>query len=319
MNYQYWDPASFIQGAIPMQSPSHKELVINWHITEACNYSCRYCYAHWCKNKQRELVHDTEGVKTLLLAISQYFGTNHTNNRLYWQLNYSSVRLNIAGGEPLLYPQKIMEIAEISDDLDIRLSLITNDSLFNDNLISYLAPKLCMLGISIDSDTPQTNRSIGRTDHKGRKLDASSLTEHIQAARKLNPELRIKLNTVVNIENWEEELSGLLNKVRPERWKVLRMLPVLNDDLAINDEQFQSFIDRHPSFSDVMSIEDNDEMSESYLMIDPLGRFFQNTPNSSGQGYLYSDPILSVGVASALRSIQFSPEKYQRRYKEVNL
>jgi len=299
-----------------MQSPFHKELVINWHITEACNYSCRYCYAHWCKNKQRELIHDTKGIRALLQAISQHFSTNSTENRLYRQLNYASVRLNIAGGEPLLYPQKVMEIADTAHDLGIRLSLITNGSLFNDSLISHLAPKLCMLGISIDSDTPQTNRNIGRSDHKGLKLDTCSLTEHILAARNLNPGLRIKINTVVNSENWEEELSGLLNKVRPERWKVLRMLPVLNDDLAINDEQFRSFIDKHPDFSDVMSIEDNDEMSESYLMIDPLGRFFQNTPNSSGQGYLYSDPILSVGVASALNSIQFSPEKYQRRYEE---
>ncbi len=66
-----------------------------------------------------------------------------------------------------------------------------------------------------------------------------------------------------------------------------------------------------------MSIEDNDEMSESYLMIDPLGRFFQNTPNSLGQGYLFSDPILSVGLASALSSIQLSPEKYRRRQEGV--
>lgn len=23
------------------------ELVVNWHITEACNYNCRYCFAKW--------------------------------------------------------------------------------------------------------------------------------------------------------------------------------------------------------------------------------------------------------------------------------
>lgn len=31
--------------------PLLSELVINWHITEACNYRCRYCYAHWTVNR----------------------------------------------------------------------------------------------------------------------------------------------------------------------------------------------------------------------------------------------------------------------------
>lgn len=300
-----------------MHSSSHKELVINWHITEACNYSCHYCYAHWCKNKQRELIHDSKSVKALLQAISQHFSTNNTDSKLYRQLSYTTVRLNIAGGEPLLYPQKVMELADAAHSLGMRISLITNGSLFNDGLISFLAPKLCMLGVSIDSNNTNTNRIIGRTDNKGVLLDTDTLKKHIQAARNLNPELRIKINTVVNSENWGENLSNLLSEVGPERWKVLRMLPVLNDDLAITDQQFQSFIDKHPDFLDVMSIEDNDEMAESYLMIDPLGRFFQNTPKTSGQGYQYSDPILSAGVASALSSIQFSPDKYQRRYEEL--
>ena len=90
-----------------MQSPSHKELVINWHITEACNYSCRYCYAHWCKNKQRELIHNTADTKALLLALSQYFSPKSVVAPAQLQHKYSSIRLNIAGGEPLLYPQQM--------------------------------------------------------------------------------------------------------------------------------------------------------------------------------------------------------------------
>ena len=33
------------------------DLVINWHITEACNYQCFYCFAKWQKDDQRELLH----------------------------------------------------------------------------------------------------------------------------------------------------------------------------------------------------------------------------------------------------------------------
>ncbi|EGR3240148.1 radical SAM protein, partial [Vibrio parahaemolyticus] len=29
------------------QSRKANELVINWHMTEVCNYSCKYCFAKW--------------------------------------------------------------------------------------------------------------------------------------------------------------------------------------------------------------------------------------------------------------------------------
>ena len=36
-----------------------QQLVINWHLTEACNYSCQYCYAAWNKaTNPRELIND---------------------------------------------------------------------------------------------------------------------------------------------------------------------------------------------------------------------------------------------------------------------
>lgn len=293
------------------------ELVINWHITEACNYSCRYCYAHWCKNKQRELLHNPNQADALLQALSQYFTTNINDNSLQNKLNYSSVRLNIAGGEPLLYPQQVMGIVDTALSFGMHTSIITNGSLLNHELMSFLAPRLSVLGISVDSLSSGINKSIGRVDNKNVLLNTDTLVALTQLSRKLNPELRIKMNTVVNSKNWDDDLTTLLNEVKPERWKVLRMLPVVNGDLAINSDQFRSFANRHTEHQEIMSIEDNDEMEESYLMIDPLGRFFQNTPNSSGRGYVYSDPILAVGVEPALKSINFSIDKYLRRYEEA--
>ena len=33
--------------ALSANVPVLEELTLNWHITEACNYRCRYCYAKW--------------------------------------------------------------------------------------------------------------------------------------------------------------------------------------------------------------------------------------------------------------------------------
>lgn len=35
-------------------------LVVNWHITEACNYKCFYCFAKWQKNENKEIIHNNE-------------------------------------------------------------------------------------------------------------------------------------------------------------------------------------------------------------------------------------------------------------------
>ena len=55
----------------------------------------------------------------------------------------------------------------------------------------------------------------------------------------------------------------------------------------------------------LVSQEDNEKMTGSYVMIDPAGRFFQNT-----QGiYKYSSPIQEVGVLEALKQVGFNWKK----------
>ncbi len=59
--------------------------------------------------------------------------------------------------------------------------------------------------------------------------------------------------------------------------------------------------------------EDNSDMTQSYLMIDPMGRFFQNGNNSF---YTYSSPIHEIGFENALSSIEFDDNCYINRYKK---
>ena len=50
-------------------------------------------------------------------------------------------------------------------------------------------------------------------------------------------------------------------------------------------------------------------MTESYVMIDPAGRFFDNAQGT----YTYSLPILEVGVEEALKEVLIEPERFRRR------
>ena len=292
-----------------------QQLVINWHLTEACNYSCQYCYAAWNKaTNPRELINDAGQTLELLTELYRFFEPNNTSNSLKSNFNWSSVRLNFAGGEPLLHAKKLPLIVKQARELGFEVSMISNGSYLNENLLNLLASELTWLGISIDSDSAVANQIIGRRDRHKRLLDFNALSESLIKARLNNPNLRLKLNTVINQANHEEDLSALIELFSPEKWKVLRMLPVVNKKLAINDEQFAQFVNRHEEFSQIMSVEDNQDMRESYLMVDPYGRFFQNSQLIAGPGYTYSQPILTTGAQAAFSEMSFDHNLFDARY-----
>ncbi len=119
---------------------------------------------------------------------------------------------------------------------------------------------------------------------------------------------------MVNRLNHGEDLGPLIRRFAPDKWKVLRMLTVVSQDLVVSDRQFTAFVARHHAFSHVLCAEDNQDMRESYLMVDPHGRFFQNSPLIAGQGYAYSRPILEAGAEAAFAQMAFDPERFSSRY-----
>lgn len=291
-----------------------KELVINWHVTEGCNYSCDYCYAKWNKPKNnRDLIFDKDKTKNLLKEISKYFDSENKSNPLQNSMKWDSIRLNIAGGEPLLYPNKVLFVAQEARKLGMKVSIITNGSFLTSDLIKLLAPELSMLGLSIDSSMSDSNLKIGRADKNNEQLSINNLDEIVSEGRRINPDLKIKINTVVNSVNYGEDMLPVIELIKPDRWKVFKMLPIVSSDLMVSQDDFYTYIKRHQNDGVNISAEDNNDMTESYIMIDPKGRFFQNSIGKD-KDYDYSDPILEVGVSGAFSSIGFKSVKFTSRY-----
>jgi radical S-adenosyl methionine domain-containing protein 2 len=289
------------------------QLVINYHITEVCNYQCTYCYAKYDHNTVgRELLHDKHAVEELLKQLHAFFSPQNVENPLRLSFPYKSVRLNLAGGEPLLYPKEVLAILASARQLNFEASIITNGSRFTPNLIAELVPQLSVLGISIDSLNDVTNKAIGRVDKRLVTFSKSEYAEIITAARQAHPGIIIKINTVVNSLNCCEKISDLIFDLGADKWKIFLMLPSINGDLQISNEHFNTFVNRNKIRGLNISVEDNADMTDSYIMIDPHGRFYQT---SIGQvGHTYSRPILSVGAKAAFSEINFSVEKFQSRY-----
>lgn len=264
---------------------------VNFHLYAPCNLRCRFCFATF------EEVPGQIGLDDQL--------------RLLDALRASGVKkLNFAGGEPTLY-RHFGAVLRHAREVGFTTSIVTNGARLA-RVLDEQAGDLDWVGLSVDSADEGIQAALGRGrgDHVRR-----SLVLFDQARRHA---VRVKLNTVVTRLNWQEDMAAFVRRVRPERWKVFQVLPMggQNDEkvgpLLISDAEFRSYLERHAGLAaEGMApvAEDNDAMRGSYVMVDPLGRFFGN---ATGR-HVYSRPILEAGVHAALSEVGFSTDKFEAR------
>lgn len=280
-----------------------KRITVNWHLEKDCNYKCKFCYAHFSHINTN-------------LNIDQGFSLidEIKKNDIY--------KINFAGGEPLLN-KNVGEFIKYSKQQGLKTSIITNGSRMTKKWLTKYGRNLDQIGISCDSLDNITNTKIGRGF--GNHVE---ITERLLSRINLMNEndglnIQTKLNTVVlrnnHIENWNDFI--IRNNVK--RWKVFKILKIVGendhvyDELSINDKQFYNFIDRHRLLNDkgILVKEDNEDMSNSYIMITPDGKFYQNSNNQ----YIYSESILDVGFKNAIKQTGFDYETYEKRGGDYSL
>ncbi len=273
---------------------------VNYHIWRSCNMKCAYCFA----------TYDS------VLDSSFIAGLNATaSKRLLWLLREGGFeKVTFAGGEPTLCPW-LDEIVYYAHSLGFITCLVTNAYRLTAELVDRLAGALSWLTLSVDSADSQTNLAIGRSVAGRRVVTAEQM---LAVARRLKSHgVRLKVNTVVSAYNCEELLAGLVVEIAPERWKIMRMLKVDGENdsaalsVAVSSEQFRNFVGANTAEpgSIAVVIEDNMDMTSSYVMVDPAGRFLDN---SIGR-YSVSSPILNVGVQVAYQEMNYDKVNFIHR------
>lgn len=239
---------------------------------------------------------------------------------------------NIAGGEPMLYPG-LTELVKYILSKGVKVSLITNGSLMDEEWIKNYAGLYETIGFSVDSLNDETNRKIGRCDRSGKTMPSGRIVELCGLIRKYAPGCRIKINTVVSALNKDEAMSDFIDEIAADRWKILRMKPFQygsfsNLDIQVSDEEFEEFVERNREKNREKDKEDGKEagvetarrevvvepdMKASYVLIDSNGCLLDNAV----------DEITPVAVcdclredfAEGLRRLTLDMEKYEARYK----
>jgi radical S-adenosyl methionine domain-containing protein 2 len=262
---------------------------VSFHIVKPCNMKCKFCYATFEDmhvGAQMSLEHACTVITKLYLSGVQ--------------------KITFAGGEPLLY-KHIDDCISFSKGLGMTTSIITNGSLITHQWLVKMQGKLDWIGISVDSLDPRTNDLIGRRTKM--KIDYHALVNNINFYG-----FKLKINTVVNSFNKDEEMNEFLNIANPSRWKVFQALRVEGqndsqfDEVKVSDDEFEAFLERHSSQVSLVP-ESNESMTASYLLIDPLGRLFENSLGS----HTYSDSLINNNIEHCLSQISLDRDMFLKR------
>lgn len=259
---------------------------VSFHLVKPCNMACKFCYA----------TYNSFNVGSQLCIDNVYVILN--------KLKEAGVeKVTFAGGEPMLY--KDLELAiKHAKYLGLTTSIITNGSLITIDWLDRMMGELDWIGISIDSLNPETNKLIGRTSKNAPNYH--TLLHHIK-----DRHYKLKVNTVVNRFNEEETLFDFIEYFEVDRWKVFDTLRVEGQ----NESQFEEIRSTHftgfvlNNLTENMVVEYNDDMTASYLLIDPLGRFYENWGSETRK----SDSLITHTVEHCLKQITLNSEAFIKR------
>lgn len=274
---------------------------VNYHLWKPCNMRCDFCFATFQDVKQDALPKGHLPREDSLLLVDML-------------ARWGFEKINFAGGEPTLCPW-LPDLITRAKERGMVTSIVTNGSKITPQWLAQLNGSLDWIAVSIDTVDPEKLKRSGRAV-QNKPISRDGYLQIIGDIRQSG--IRLKINTVVTSATWEEDFAGFISAAKPERWKILQALAVDGqndgriDKYAVSAAQFERYVERNRSVESegiVVAPENNEMMTGSYVMVDPAGRFFDNTQGA----HTYSSPILDAGIADALKEVSVNAERFHQR------
>ncbi|KAI1396776.1 hypothetical protein F4819DRAFT_474328 [Hypoxylon fuscum] len=279
-----------------------KPVSLSYHFSRKCNKECAFCF----HTEKTSYVASEDDMKKGLRLLSEA----------------GMRKINFAGGEPFLYPSRLAMLCRFcKEELGLEsVSIITNGTKVTEKWMEKHGRWVDVMGVSCDSFDEETNIVIGR----GTGENVTQLFRIRDWCRQRG--IKFKLNTVVCIHNWQEDMVDTIRELDPFRWKVFQVLYVEGENdvededtrvnrrkqdakkLLISDEQFQVFCNKHQHLKCFIP-EPNSIMASSYLILDEFLCFLDKGSGVEKQ----SQSILKVGVQRALSEVRWDQEAFKQR------
>ena len=185
-------------------------LAVNWHFWPWCNYGCKFCFARF-----EDIPRADRLPKEIALTVPEMLAEAGAD------------KITFVGGEPTLCPY-LGDLLVASKEVGLTTCIVSNASGLTEAFLDEWGHLIDWVGLSIDASNDEIHAEIGR----GMRGDlARSRSHHLELAndawnRCRSRGIRMKLNTVVCKANLDDDMTELVLKLRPERWKIFEVLPV---------------------------------------------------------------------------------------------
>ena len=236
-------------------------------------------------------------------------------------------KINFVGGEPMLHPHIRAWIVH-AKSVGMVTSIVSNGTGIDREFLEAMSEHLDWVGLSIDASNDHLHAQLGR----GRKGEIKQgVSGHLRRTLPVADLLHefgvgVKLNTVVTDLNKDDDMSQIVRRIRPHRWKIFQALRIDGEneedfgELEVADRAFETYVERHQqALADLLETqvvaENNEAMLGTYAMIDPRGFVYTNAEGT----YRYSSQtMLEMGFSEAWNEVAsgFSEAAFQARNGE---
>ena len=200
-------------------STANKIPSVNFHLWRPCNMKCGFCFATFQDIDPDNLPKGHIG-RDDCISVVEALG------------EAGFQKINFAGGEPTLCPW-LSELITRASEIGLVTSIVTNGSRITPDWLQSVEGHLDWTALSIDSVNRAASLRIGRATQSG-PLGEDDYLKAVDILRA--NDVRVKVNTVVTRFNLEEDMNNFIIEARPERWKLLQVLPVKGqNDFSIGE------------------------------------------------------------------------------------
>ncbi|MDP2924898.1 MAG: viperin family antiviral radical SAM protein [Nanoarchaeota archaeon] len=262
-------------------------LTVNLHITRKCNIRCDYCFAVYKKIPDLSIESWIEILKKLREAKVK--------------------KINFSGGEPLVY-RGLEKLLKLSRRLEFKTSIVTNGILLSDDWLRDNIENIDIMAVSLDTGNESIQQSLNRGSGNYVTQTKRRFQEIRYWSKELNHPVYLKINTMVNRLNKEDNPLSILLELNPDRVKFLQFCVMEGENdkfakkLSISEKEFQNYVERvRPSLekSGITVVSETEEMLwSSYLILDPQGRFCDKRHGKNKFGYSLAKNSLSDSLGS---------------------
>ncbi|MBQ8131093.1 MAG: radical SAM protein [Bacilli bacterium] len=196
-----------------------KPTILYIRVSENCNSHCFMC--HYAGRKD-----------SYNISMEQY------EELLEYAKKEKIKTIRFTGGEPLIH-QNILEFIKKANNYHFQTSIITNGFLLKKMARQLIESGLTQYIISIDGSCPQIHDNL--RNFKGCFKNA---IEGIKLLRENNPQIKIRVNTVVSGRNIKDlpNIYSLLNKLGVNQWSIIPIKSKESTWLEDSKNDYQVFL-----------------------------------------------------------------------------